>query len=165
MGVASYSCRQQSLKAIAGGLESCKSRMRVQHLKYIPLVSSDSNFFTVWHCLLMCTGPLRVGGGGGGSREYFPGGPQTCFEKGGPTRVLNSQARRQGGFEGVRANPPFCAPKDFIYTSKLHILSILPFESGPLVSLLLRITTASLVAATAPGYASSFMGDQRGTRA
>ena len=27
-----------------------------------------------------------------------------------------------------------------MYTSKLHILSILPFESGPLVSLLLRIT-------------------------
>ena len=134
--------------------------MRVQHLKYIPLFSCDSNFFTFWHCLLMCTGPPR-----GGKQGILPRGPQTCFEKGGPTRVLNSQARKQGGFEGVRANPPFCAPKDFIYTSKLHILSILPFESGPLVSLLLRITTASLVAATAPGYASSFMGDQRGTRA
>ena len=41
-------------------------------------------------------------------------------------------ASRQGGFGGVRAN----TPKDFIYTSKLHILSILPFESGLLVSLL-----------------------------
>ena len=51
--------------------------------------------------------------------------------------------------------------------SKLHILSILPFESGPLVSLLLKITAVqtSLVVATVPGYAGSFMGDQRGTRA
>ena len=48
------------------------------------------------------------------------------------------QARRQGGFEGVRANPPFD--------------QTVPFESGPLVSLLLslRITAvqAGLVAAT-----------------
>ena len=37
-----------------------------------------------------------------------------------------------------------------MYTSKLHILSILPLESGPLVSLLLRITAVqtSMVAAT-----------------
>ena len=37
-----------------------------------------------------------------------------------------------------------------MYTSKLHIISILPFESGPLVSLLLRITAVQtgLVAAT-----------------
>ena len=27
------------------------------------------------------------------------------------------QARRQGGFEGVRANPPFWPPEDFIYTA------------------------------------------------
>ena len=31
-----------------------------------------------------------------------------------------------------------------LYTSKLHVLSILPFESGPLVSLLLRITAVQM---------------------
>ena len=81
----------------------------------------------------------------------------------GPCKSIG-QARRQGGFEGVRANLPFDLQK--IYTSKLHILSILLFESGPLVLLLVRITTVqtSLVAATVPGYAISFMGDQCGTR-
>ena len=64
-----------------------------------------------------------------------------------------SQARRQGGFEGVRSNPPppFWPPKEYI--ALLYILSALPLESGPLlalvVSLLLRITAvqASLVVA------------------
>ena len=42
--------------------------------------------------------------------------------------MLASQARRQGGFEGVRSNPPFGPPKDFICTA----LSALPFEIGPL---------------------------------
>ena len=60
------------------------------------------------------------------------------------------QPRRQGGIWGSSSEPPFWPPKDFMYTAKLHILSILPFESGPLVSLLLRITAVqtSLVAAT-----------------
>ena len=57
------------------------------------------------------------------------------------TNMHMNQARRQGGFEGVRSNPPFDLPKDFIYTSKLYILlSILPFDSSPLALLLLRIT-------------------------
>ena len=43
------------------------------------------------------------------------------------------QTRRQGGFEGVRANPPFDLQKIFLYTSKLHILSILQFESDRVV--------------------------------
>ena len=56
------------------------------------------------------------------------------------------QARRQGGFEGVRANPPFDLQK-ILYTS------ILPFEGVPLVSLLLRNTAVQMspVAATVPG--------------
>ena len=59
------------------------------------------------------------------------------------------QARRQGGSRGFERTP-LLASKRFIYTSKLYILSIRPFESGPLVSLLLRITTVktSLAAAT-----------------
>ena len=78
--------------------------------------------------------------------------------------MMSHQARRQGGFEGVRANPPFDL-QNILY--ELLILSILLFESGPLVSLLLRITAVqtSLVAAKVPVYASSFIGDQRGTRA
>ena len=39
------------------------------------------------------------------------------------------QARRQGGFEGVRSNPLFDL-------QKMYILSVLLFENGPLVSLL-----------------------------
>ena len=59
----------------------------------------------------------------------------------------NSQARRQGGFEGVRSNSPFDL-QTILYTL-LYILSVLTFESGPLISLLLRITVVqtSLVAA------------------
>ena len=51
------------------------------------------------------------------------------------------QARRQGGFEGVRSNPP----KDFIYTAIVHFKC----PTGTLVLLLLRITAiqATLVAA------------------
>ena len=51
--------------------------------------------------------------------------------------VCHNQARRQGGFEGVRG---------VIYTAIVHFKS----PTGPLVSLLLRITAvqASLVAAT-----------------
>ena len=44
------------------------------------------------------------------------------------------QARRQEGFEGVRSNPPFRPPKDFICTTALYILSALPFEVGPVAS-------------------------------
>ena len=65
------------------------------------------------------------------------------FLSGGP-----KQARRQeGGFEGVRSNPPFDLHK-ILYTL-LNILSVLQFESGPLGSLPLRITTVqtSLVGA------------------
>ena len=78
--------------------------------------------------------------------------------------MLNLQARRQGGSMGFELTPLFGPLNDFMYTSKVHIIIILPFESGPLVLLLLRITAVqtSLVAAT---VASSFMGDQRGTRA
>ena len=55
--------------------------------------------------------------------------------------------RGGGGFEGVRSNPPFCLQK-ILYTPPVHFKSPM-FESGPLVSLLLRITTVqtSLVAA------------------
>ena len=61
-----------------------------------------------------------------------------------PFRQFNlvdyNQAGRQRGFEGVERTPPLLTSKRF-YTSKLHILlSSLPFESDPLVSLLLRIT-------------------------
>ena len=52
----------------------------------------------------------------------------------------------RGGFEGNRSNPPFDLQK---IASELCMLGILPFESGPLVSLLFRITAVetSLVAA------------------
>ena len=70
------------------------------------------------------------------------------------------QARRQGGFEGVRANPPFDRQK----TSKLHILSILPFEGGPLVSLLLRITAVQ-TSLHGCSCSTGFFGGQPGTRA
>ena len=59
-----------------------------------------------------------------------------------------------GGFEWVRVGslePTFWPPKGFIYAAyKLYILSVLPFESGPLISLLLRVTAiqTSLVTAT-----------------
>ena len=62
-----------------------------------------------------------------------------------------SQARRRGGGGGgggVRGGsplePPFWPPKDFIYTAIVHFKC----PTGPLVSLLLRITAvqASLVA-------------------
>ena len=58
--------------------------------------------------------------------------------------------RGGGGSRGFERTPLFDLQMIFLYTSKLHILSILPFESGPLVSLLLRITAVqtSLVAAT-----------------
>ena len=54
------------------------------------------------------------------------------------------QARRQRGFEGVCSNSPFCLQN----TPPVHFKSP-SFESGPLVSLLLRVTTVkvSLVAA------------------
>ena len=56
----------------------------------------------------------------------------------------------RGGSRGFARTPLLELQKIFMYTSKLHILSILPLESGPLVSLLLRITAVqtSLVAAT-----------------
>ena len=57
----------------------------------------------------------------------------------------------RGGVRGGSLEPPFSPPKDlYSYTSKLYILNILPFKSGTLVSLLLRITAVqtSLVAAT-----------------
>ena len=40
---------------------------------------------------------------------------------------MSTQARRQGGFEGVRSNPPFSLHKD--------ILCVITFESGPLTSM------------------------------
>ena len=54
-----------------------------------------------------------------------------------------------GGVRGGSSEPPFRPPKYLIYTSKLYILGILPFESCPLVSLLLRINAVQtgLVAA------------------
>ena len=57
-------------------------------------------------------------------------------------QVQQIQARRQGGFEGFRSNPPL-APKDFIYTAIVHFKC----RTSPLVSLLLRITAvqASLI--------------------
>ena len=63
------------------------------------------------------------------------------------TSCYSDQARtRGGGVEGVRSNPPFHLHK-ILYS--LQLLSVLPFESGPLGSLLLRITTVqtSLVGA------------------
>ena len=63
------------------------------------------------------------------------------------------QAHRQEGFKGVRANPAFSLPKHFIFTA--YILSVLPFESGALVSLLLSNTAVQtcLVAAIHGGSA------------
>ena len=49
------------------------------------------------------------------------------------------------------------------HITSLHINSILPFESGPLVSLLLRIT--AIQTKSGCSYVSSFTEDQRGTRA
>ena len=43
--------RQQDLLGFGGGL---KGWMRVQYLKYITLLSCDSNLFTSLHCLLKC---------------------------------------------------------------------------------------------------------------
>ena len=83
------------------------------------------------------------------------------------TDHVPTQARRQGGgsrgFERTRS--PFDLQKIFMYTCKLHILSILPFESGPLVSLLLIVTAVqtSLVAATVCEFIHG--GPARNTRA
>ena len=55
------------------------------------------------------------------------------------------QARRQAGLEGVRSNPPF----DLQKILQLYILSVLPFESGLLVSLLSRITAVQTSLVTA----------------
>ena len=54
-----------------------------------------------------------------------------------------------GGFEGVRSNPPF-GLQIILYTPPNLHLSALPFQSGPLVSLVLRFTAVqtSPVAAT-----------------
>ena len=64
---------------------------------------------------------------------------------------LQSQARRQGGFEGFARTPLLAYKTFYIHCFNcMYILSALPLESGPLVvSLLLRITVvqASLVAA------------------
>ena len=56
--------------------------------------------------------------------------------------MYHYQARRHGGFEGVRSNPPFgLSPKDFIHRlATIYFLSALSFASGPLASLPLRIT-------------------------
>ena len=53
------------------------------------------------------------------------------------------------GFEGVRSNPPF-GLQIILYTPPNLHLSALPFQSGPLVSLVLRFTAVqtSPVAAT-----------------
>ena len=64
--------------------------------------------------------------------------------------LITSQARRQGGgFEGVRSNPPFGLQKDFIHRLTVHFKCPIPFESGPLASMLLTITIVqtTLVAA------------------
>jgi len=44
------------------------------------------------------------------------------------------------GIRGGTLEPPFWPPKDFIYTAQLYILSVLPFEIGPVAWMLLRIT-------------------------
>ena len=64
---------------------------------------------------------------------------------------------RGGGSRGL-LEPPFWPPKDFIYTAIVHFKC----PTGPLVSLLLRITAvqASLVAA----YAGFSLEDQHRTR-
>lgn len=58
--------------------------------------------------------------------------------------VNNTQARRQGEFEGVRSNPLFGLQK-ILYTPL--ILSVLPFEIGPVASMLLRITAVHTTSA------------------
>ena len=71
------------------------------------------------------------------------------------------QACRQGGFKGVRGGslePHFCLLK-ILYTPFNHTFSALPFESGPLVSLLLRITARPNKSDSS--YAGSFIEDQR----
>ena len=55
--------------------------------------------------------------------------------------VYNQTCREGGGFEGVRSNPPFGL--QIILYAPLN-LSALPFESGPLASMLLRITAVRL---------------------
>ena len=52
---------------------------------------------------------------------------------------------RQEGFEGVRSNPPF----DLQKILQLYILSVLPFESGLLDSLLSRTTAVQTSLVTA----------------
>ena len=87
------------------------------------------------------------------SQGYGPGEPsiQSLDWTGGLDwwTGLVDQARRQGGFEGVRSNPLFGLQK-ILYTPLNYTLSTLPFEIGPLASMLLRITAVktSLVAAT-----------------
>ena len=70
------------------------------------------------------------------------------------------QARRQGGFDGVRSNPSFGLQRFYIHG--LLNLSALPFESGLLVSLLLKITAVSKQVGCS--YGGLFMENQRGTR-
>ena len=74
----------------------------------------------------------------------------------------------RGSSMGFERTPLFGPLNDFMFTSKLHIISILSFETVPLVSLLLRITAVqtSLVAATVCEFVHGGpAGDQRGTRA
>ena len=63
------------------------------------------------------------------------------------------QARRQGGFEGVRSNPPFGLQK---HRLTVHFKCVLPFKSGPLALMLLRITTIQTNLVTSI-YAGLFM--------
>lgn len=53
----------------------------------------------------------------------------------------DDSGRRQGGFKEVRSNPPFGLQKRFHIHAPLNwTFSALPFEIGPLVSLLLRMS-------------------------
>ena len=88
-----------------------------------------------------------------GLHEVSPKGPghssTTWHQLGANPRSSWACTRRQA-LALISLVPSFGLAKDFIYTSKVYILSILPFESDPLVPLLLRIATfqTNLAAAT-----------------
>ena len=66
------------------------------------------------------------------------------------------------GSRGFEQTPLLASKRFYTYCFKLYILSALPFEGGPLVSLITAVQTVWL---QLYNYASLFTMDQRGMRA